>query len=141
MNFNFFMNYHLVKKGYTNIEEIPVEEIIDTIKEYLRVSLKKKQPHDIEALFQEFSGKVDDKEKDLGIIIHYLLGYLSMLQHFEIVWYINDALNPTFTYNKYEPNKIDGLNTSRNIDYVKVFQVVLDKVYEMTAEREEGLIR
>ena len=64
-----------------------------------------------------------------------------MLQHFEIVWYINDALNPTFTYNKYEPNKIDGLNTSRNIDYVKDFQVVLDKVYEMTAEREEGLIR
>ena len=53
------MNYHLVKKEYTNIEEIPVEEIIDTIKEYLRVSLKKKQPHDIEALFQEFSGKVD----------------------------------------------------------------------------------
>ena len=52
MNFNFYMNYHLVKKGYTNIEEIPVEEIINTIKSFLTSKLKSAE-NDIIILFKK----------------------------------------------------------------------------------------
>mgnify|MGYP005801637775 CR=1 FL=1 len=141
MNFNFYMNYHLVKKGYTNIEEIPVEEIINIIESFLASKVKKEQVNDILVLFKEFATMVDDKEKELGIIIHYLLSYISILQHFEIVWYINEVEEPTFTYNKHYPDKIDGLNTSKLIDYEKVFELVVNTAIEMKEKREEGLIR
>lgn len=141
MNFNFYMNYHLVKKGYTNIEEIPVEEIINTIESFLANKLKKEETGDILVLFKEFANTTDDKEKELGIIIHYLLSYISILQHFEIVWYINEVEEPTFTYNECYPNKIDGLNTSKQIDYEKVFELVVNTAIEMKEKREEGLIR
>lgn len=141
MNFNFYMNYHLVKKGYTNIEEIPVEEIINIIESFLASKVKKEQVNDILVLFKEFATMVDDKEKELGIIIHYLLSYISILQHFEIVWYINEVEEPIFTYNKHYPDKIDGLNTSKLIDYEKVFELVVNTAIEMKEKREEGLIR
>lgn len=140
MNFNFYMNYHLVKKGYTNIEEIPVEEIINTIKSFLTSKLKSAE-NDIIILFKKYIPAVDDKEKELGIIIHYLLSYISILQHFEIVWYINEVEKPTFTYNEHYPDKIDSLNTSIYIDYEKVFELVLNTAIEMKEKREEELIK
>ena len=135
------MNYHLVKKGYFNIEEIPVEEIINTIKSFLASKLNKEENDDIFILFKEFATTVDDKEKEVGIIIYYLLSYISILQHFEIVWYVNEVEEPTFTYNEHEPDKIDGLNTSKLIDYEKVFELVVNTAMEMKEKREEGLIR
>ena len=141
MNFNFYMNYHLVKKGYFNIEEIPVEEIINTIKSFLASKLNKEENDDIFILYKEFATTVDDKEKEVGIIIYYLLSYISILQHFEIVWYVNEVEEPTFTYNEHEPDKIDGLNTSKLIDYEKVFELVVNTAMEMKEKREEGLIR
>ena len=140
MNFNFYMNYHLVKKGYTNIEEIPVEEIINIIKSFLTSKLKSAE-NDIIILFKKYIPTVDDKEKELGIIIHYLLSYISILQHFEIVWYINEVEKPTFTYNEHYPDKIDSLNTSIYIDYEKVFELVLNTAIEMKEKREEELIK
>lgn len=136
------MNYHLMKKGYTNIEEIPVEEITNTINEFFTSKLKKKeQISDILVLFRNYVSIVDDKEKELGIIIHYLLSYISILQHFEIIWYIDEVEEPTFTYNKHYPDKMDGLKTSKQIDYEKVFELVLNAAIEMKDKREKGLIR
>lgn len=34
LNFNFYMNYHLIKKGYFNITEIPSEVFENTLKEF-----------------------------------------------------------------------------------------------------------
>ena len=116
------------------------EEIINTIKSFLTSKLKSDE-NDIIILFKKYIPTVDDKEKELGIIIHYLLSYISILQHFEIVWYINEVEKPTFTYNEHYPDKIDSLNTSIYIDYEKVFELVLNTAIEMKEKREEELIK
>lgn len=63
MNIYTYMNFDLVKKGYSNMDEIPIEEIINSIKNYLLMKqLEKDTKLDIYQLFQKYTriGKKKD---------------------------------------------------------------------------------
>ena len=142
MNFNDFMNYNLIKKGYSNITEVPEEEIISTIQNFFELTIGKKEPsHDINLLFKEYALTVKNKEMDLAIIIHYLLGYISILQSFQVAWYIEDVEEPTIIFSEQYPNLIDGLKTKEQIDYEKTFELVLNAALDLKEKKEEGRMR
>lgn len=141
-NFNFYMTYQLVKRGFTNIEEVPTSELLDVLENFLLTALnKQKKGQDLKELFRIYAEMMMDKEKNLAMIIHYLLGYISILQGFEVVWYINETEKPYFSYNKYNPDKIDGLNTKKIFDYKEVFELVLEEALDIKEQREKGMIR
>lgn len=141
LNFNFYMNYHLIKKGYFNITEIPSEVFENTLKEFFLESLAIKNINvDIFTLFNKYAAKVDDK-KELYNIIHYLLAYISILQSFEVVWQINESKEPVFTYSNHYPDKIDALNPSKEFDYHKLFALALNTALDLKSLREEGIKR
>lgn len=65
MNIYAYMNFDLVKKGYSNMDEIPIEEIINSIKNYILMKqLEKDTKLDIYQLFQKYTriGKKKDLE-------------------------------------------------------------------------------
>ena len=139
MNFYGFMNYSLIKKGYMTIEEVPMEELVDTISLYLKEKTKE-ESNDVFMLFKVYVSKNPD-EQELATIIHYLLNYISIMQEFAVVWEINQSETPNFTYNKYNTDKIDALNTTQKIPYEETFELVLNKSLELKTEREEGIRR
>lgn len=142
MNFNDFMNSSLIKKGYSNITEVPKEEIVSTMELFFRQKLNKKEiREDIYWLFSEYAKTVENKEIDLAMIIHYILGYISILEHFHVTWQIEQVKEPVITYSERYPNLIDSLKTSEEVDYEKVFELVLNTALDLKTSKEEGLIR
>ena len=140
LNFYAYMNYHLIKQGYVTMYEVPAEVIINLLRSFLQERLLEKEEIDIFSLYSKFYQVAQDK-KEVETIIHFLLGYISDLQGFAVAWYINETEEPTFTYNKHYPNTIDGLNTTINIDYEKVFAYVLNTALDLKEKREEGIRR
>ncbi len=140
MNFFGYMNYSFVSAGYFSIEEVPIEELISKINEYLKEKVKEESLDDIFVLFNKYAQMTQDK-KDAESIIHYLLNYISIMQSFEAIWQISDVDKPEFTYNKYYPDKIDALNTKKEIDYEATFDLVLNKAIDLKEKREEGYSR
>lgn len=140
MNFSDYMNYNLIKKGYSNMEEIPITEIINTATNFLASKLHFNEPNpDINTLFIEFSMKKSTNPEEIVMIIYYLLDYISILQHYEIIWEIADVKEPIFTYSKQYPSQIDSLITSKIWDYQKVFALVLNTCIDLKEQREQGL--
>lgn len=140
MNFFGYMNYSFVSAGYFSIEEVPIEELISKINEYLKEKVKEESFDDIFVLFNKYAQMTQDK-KDAESIIHYLLNYISIMQSFEVIWQISDVDKPVFTYNKYYPDKIDALNTKKEIDYEATFDLVLNKAIDLKALIQEGYSR
>ena len=140
MNFFGYMNYSFVSAGYFSIEEVPIEELISKINEYLKEKVKEESLDDIFVLFNKYAQMTQDK-KDAESIIHYLLNYISIMQSFEAIWQISDVDKPEFTYNKHYPDKIDALNTKKEIDYEATFDLVLNKAIDLKEKREEGYSR
>ena len=140
MNFFGYMIYSFVSAGYFSIEEVPIEELISKINEYLKEKVKEESLDDIFVLFNKYAQMTQDK-KDAESIIHYLLNYISIMQSFEAIWQISDVDKPEFTYNKYYPDKIDALNTKKEIDYEATFDLVLNKAIDLKEKREEGYSR
>lgn len=140
LNFYAYMNYHLIEQGYVTMNEVPAEEIVSLLESFLKERLLEKEESDIFNLYSKLNQVTEDK-KEVETIIHFLLGYMADLQGFAIVWYINETEEPTFTYNKFYPDKIDGLNTTDKIDYEKVFVYVLNAALDLKAKREEGIVR
>lgn len=141
MNFNFYMTYYLVKKGYTNILEVPANELVSGLTSYLMQELKLKETkEDIFSLYKRYASIVKEPEKSISAIIRYLLGYISLLQQFEITWEIKENIEPTLINNDKYPEKIDHLISSINIDE-NLFALVLNTALEYKEKREEGLIR
>lgn len=140
-NFNFYMRYHLVKMGCIDILETPFFAIESNIRNYLLERLEiKDNNEDIYTLFSLYTLKVENMN-DLAIIIHYLLGYISLLQSFEVIWHITEIDEPAFTYNNYYLDKIDALNTSNFPDYNKVFALVFNMACELKKDKEEKYTR
>ena len=52
--FRFYMDTYLSRKNYANmsLEEVPIEEIVNAINEYLKIQLEKETPVDTILLFQ-----------------------------------------------------------------------------------------
>lgn len=140
MNFFGYMNYSFASVGYFSIEEVPIEELISKINEYLKEKVKEESLDDIFVLFNKYAQMTQDK-KDVESIIHYLLNYISIMQSFEAIWQISDVDKPEFTYNKYYPDKIDALNTKKEIDYEATFDLVLNKAIDLKEKRQEGYSR
>ena len=114
MSFSTFMNYTLVKKGYQNIEEVPKEVFLNAIITYF-LRHTDASSLDVYTLFQEYVKSTTQKE-ELEDIIYYLLGYISIIQNFQVNWYINESVEPMLTFNMHYPDKIDGLNTKEEFD-------------------------
>ena len=76
-------------------------------------------------------------EHELAELIHYLLRYISIVQHFAVTWEVEDNVSPTFIYNRFYPDKINSLLTSKEMDYNEVFPFVLNKVLEISETRED----
>ena len=100
----------------------------------------KETKEDIFSLYKRYASVVKEPEKSLSTIIHYLLGYISLLQQFEITWEIKENIEPTLINNDKYPEKIDHLISSINIDE-NLFALVLNTALEYKEKREEGLIR
>ena len=142
MNFNDFMNSSLIKRGYSNITEVPKEEIVSTMELFFCQKLNKMEiREDICELFNEYAKTVKNKETDLAMIIHYILGYISILEHFHVTWQIEEVEEPVITYSEIYPNLIDSLKTSKEIDYEKVFELVFYTALDLKERKEEGLNR
>lgn len=137
MNMNIFgyMNELFIQKGYVALEEVSKEELINGLSLYLTQKVNE-QDMDIGSLFTKYLS-TKPNEHELAELIHYLLRYISIVQHFAVTWEVEDNVSPTFIYNRFYPDKINSLLTSKEIDYNEVFPFVLNKVLEISETRED----
>ena len=74
--FRFYMDTYLSRKNYANmsLEEVPIEEIVNAINEYLKIQLEKETPVDTILLFQEYENMLKSlqKPKDINAIIYFM---------------------------------------------------------------------
>ena len=133
--FRFYMDTYLSRKNYANmsLEEVPIEEIVNAINEYLKIQLEKETPVDTILLFQEYENMLKSlqKPKDINAIIYFLLEYISALQHFAVLWQVNNTEEPIITYNETYPDKIDSLYTKETVDYQKTFELLLNTALDL----------
>jgi len=103
----------LIVQGYSNMIDIPFEIIKKEIKKYLMVKLyEDNDSKNIDELFTKLESYINERDKIrvMGNIIHYLLWYMSLIQNYEIIWYIEDnKAKPIVRESESAPGKIDGL--------------------------------
>lgn len=142
---NTFDIYHIVGtylmyEGYDDVKTVPIEVLKEQIKNYIlyKIQYFGSDLDLMEALSKlEERTEYEQKEKAMGNFIHFLLSFFSVLQGFEMVWYIEDNVEgPTLKRSTYNPEKYDGLITSKEIDYKKTFQFMLDEI-EKALESEK----
>ena len=133
------INSNLIIKGFTDIKDVPVETLKEEIRRYLMLKLYE---HDeslgIDILFHRFESYIDEKDKPkiLGNFIHYALSYISLIQSFEVIWFIEDDIKESiFKESEYVPGKIDGLVTNKRINYLETLNFCLE---EARLLKEEG---
>lgn len=123
---------YLMYQGYDDVREVPIEALKEQIKNYILYKIQYfGSDLDLMGALTKLETMVSEEEKSqaMGNFIHYLLGYLSLLQGFEMVWYIdNDIEEPIFKKSDYNSDKYDGLVTSKKINYIKTFKFVLDEI-------------
>ena len=141
MNMNIFgyMNEIFIQNGYVSLEEVSKEELINGLNLYLAQKVNA-QDMDIASLFTKYLS-TNPHEEELAELIHYLLRYISVMQHFSVIWRLEDNANTAFIYNKLYPTKINSLLTNKEINYQEVFPFVLNKALEISEIREDTISR
>ena len=141
MNMNIFgyMNEIFIQNGYVSLEEVSKEELINGLNLYL-VQKVNEQDMDIASSFTKYLS-TNPNEEELAELIHYLLRYISVMQHFSVIWRLEDNANTAFIYNKLYPGKINSLLTNKEINYQEVFPFVLNKALEISEVREDTISR
>ena len=141
MNMNIFgyMNEIFIQNGYVSLEEVSKEELINGLNLYLAQKVNE-QDMDIASLFTKYLS-TNPREEELAELIHYLLRYISVMQHFSVIWRLEDNANTAFIYNKLYPGKINSLLTNKEINYQEVFPFVLNKALEISEVREDTISR
>lgn len=141
MNMNIFgyMNEIFIQNGYVSLEEVSKEELINGLNLYLAQKVNE-QDMDIASLFTKYLS-TNPREEELAELIHYLLRYISVMQHFSVIWRLEDNANTAFIYNKLYPAKINSLLTNKEINYQEVFPFVLNKALEISEIREDTISR
>lgn len=139
MNIFGYMNEIFIQKGYVSLEEVSKEELINGLNLYL-VQKVNEQDMDIASLFTKYLS-TNPREEELAELIHYLLRYISVMQHFSVIWRLEDNANTAFIYNKLYPGKINSLLTNKEINYQEVFPFVLNKALEISEVREDTISR
>lgn len=141
MNMNIFgyMNEIFIQNGYVSLEEVSKEELINGLNLYLAQKVNE-QDMDIASLFTKYLS-TNPREEELAELIHYLLRYISVMQHFSVIWRLEDNANTAFINNKLYPAKINSLLTNKEINYQEVFPFVLNKALEISEIREDTISR
>ena len=133
-----YMRDALIYQGYRDLRDVPIEVIKEEIKGYLMMKLvTNDESLDLDTLLKKFESYIDEKDKTklMGNFIHYLLSYISILQGFEMVWYIeNEQIEPQFKESIYYPGIIDGLVTNKKINYCKTFNYCLNFAEQLKKE-------
>lgn len=139
MNMNIFgyMNEIFIQNGYVSLEEVSKEELINGLNLYLAQKVNA-QDMDIASLFTKYLS-TNPREEELAELIHYLLRYISIMQHFSVIWRLEDNANTAFIYNKLYPTKINSLLTNKEINYQEVLPFVLNKALEISEIREDTI--
>ena len=139
MNIFGYMNEIFIQKGYVSLEEVSKEELINGLNLYLAQKVNE-QDMDIASLFTKYLS-TNPREEELAELIHYLLRYISVMQHFSVIWRLEDNADTAFIYNKLYPAKINSLLTNKEINYQEVFPFVLNKALEISEVREDTISR
>ena len=139
MNIFGYMNEIFIQNGYVSLEEVSKEELINGLNLYLAQKVNE-QDMDIASLFTKYLS-TNPREEELAELIHYLLRYISVMQHFSVIWRLEDNANTAFIYNKLYPGKINSLLTNKEINYQEVFPFVLNKALEISEIREDTISR
>ena len=139
MNIFGYMNEIFIQNGYVSLEEVSKEELINGLNLYLAQKVNE-QDMDIASLFTKYLS-TNPREEELAELIHYLLRYISVMQHFSVIWRLEDNANTAFINNKLYPAKINSLLTNKEINYQEVFPFVLNKALEISEIREDTISR
>ena len=139
MNIFGYMNEIFIQNGYVSLEEVSKEELINGLNLYLAQKVNE-QDMDIASLFTKYLS-TNPREEELAELIHYLLRYISVMQHFSVIWRLEDNANTAFIYNKLYPAKINSLLTNKEINYQEVFPFVLNRALEISEVREDTISR
>lgn len=133
------VGFNLEEAGYNDIREVSPNILKEEIKKYLMLKLHETDDDlEFDILFKRLESFIvePEKTKEMGVFIHYLLWYMGMLQGFEMVWYMEeDATEPRLKENTVFPGMLDGLVTSKEIDYLKTFNFVLEECKKIKNER------
>lgn len=137
---NHIVGTYLMYEGYDDVKTVPIDVLKEQIKNYILYKIQYfGEDLDLMGSLSKLEEQTSSEEKDkaMGNFIHFLLSFFSMLQGFEMVWYIDDTVvDPVLKRSTYDENKYDGLVTNEKIDYKKTFQFMLDEI-EKAIEREQ----
>lgn len=135
-SFKDYINYQLIKRGYFNFDEVKSEDLITVIEDYFFNELEtEKNESDIFTLFTMY--KEQASEESVMEIINYLINSLSIMQGGRIEWWLFDKnKEPKLSYD-IETNKIVSINTSTDIDYQKIFVLLMNTLIDLKVSREE----
>lgn len=135
----FKINNNLINLGYTNIKNVSYEVLENSIKGYLieKLNLEKTGEYVLTDLINQIANHIpkDKRQLEMAKLTHFLLNILSGIQDFEIIWYIDkEAKQPYLKRSEFFPDKYDALVSSEDFDYMKTFQIVLEKLREIPVE-------
>ena len=135
-SFKDYINYQLIKRGYFNFDEVKSEDLITVIEDYFFNELEiEKNESDIFTLFTMY--KEQASEESVMEIINYLINSLSIMQGGRIEWWLfGKNKEPKLSY-VIETNKIVSINTSTDIDYQKIFVLLMNTLIDLKVSREE----
>ena len=135
-SFKDYINYQLIKRGYFNFDEVKSEDLITVIEDYFFNELEiEKNESDIFTLFTMY--KEQASEESVMEIINYLINSLSIMQGGRIEWWLfGKNKEPKLSYD-IETNKIVSINTSTDIDYQKIFVLLMNTLIDLKVSREE----
>lgn len=135
-SFKDYINYQLIKRGYFNFDEVKSEDLITVIEDYFFNELEtEKNESDIFTLFTMY--KEQASEESVMEIINYLINSLSIMQGGKIEWWLfGKNKEPKLSYD-IETNKIVSINTSTDIDYQKIFVLLMNTLIDLKVSREE----
>lgn len=137
-----FIGDAVLADGYRDIRDVPVLVIEAKIKEFLMMKLcESNEDLDITTLLTRLESFMDahNKDKMMANFTFYLLWYMSMLQSYSIIWKIEDVNEPSFKESSYAPGKIEALITSKNINYIRTFNYVLEEAKKFNREDSRSI--
>ena len=142
MNLESFMNYHIIRRGYSNSKEVPAEEFMNVLENFFLSHLSTTEKEDdIYILFHKYLETIPNHDQAGEEIIHYLLSFLSILQEKKIKWQKKENFENAFWFYANNDECIESLNTNNLVDYSKTFNLVLCTLLDLQNKREEGIQR
>ncbi len=139
MHLQNYMNYYLIIQGYSNLEEVKIEDLTNGLASYFNLYVKQESNLDLNSLFNAYL-QLNPKKQAGMEVINYLRYLLSFYQKKVIRWHqVLDYPKEKLIYAA--DQTLEELRTGEAVNYPEVFNLLLTALLDLKAKKEEEYTR